>query len=348
MARAPVAPPLTGHVRHVGYVDPTKRRALYEGARLLVQPSFEEGFGMPVLEAMTLGVPVVAANRGSLPEVLGDAGLLVDPEQPADMAEAIQHILDDETFAAGCGARGVARAATFRWDQTARRVYDTYQQAIDSRGRKAALPSMRIGIDARELCGHATGVGRYLGGLLSRMVRPRRPGSRVRALCSRADRDDARLTPVPDSRCGRRGHLVGAGAAPRRHRDRSHRCLVLARLHRAASPGDSDRSSPSTICRSSRTRSGFDSRRHQAPLADEGIRGARIAVMTISQFSKRELIERLGVSAARIHVIPPGIDPGGSRAGGQHARDASCAPQGQTRPRFCSSARSSTAATSPT
>ena len=72
-------PPLKGFVRHLGYVDPAKRRALYEDARLLVQPSFEEGFGMPVLEAMTLGVPVVAANRGSLPEVLGDAGPLVDP-----------------------------------------------------------------------------------------------------------------------------------------------------------------------------------------------------------------------------------------------------------------------------
>jgi alpha-1,3-rhamnosyl/mannosyltransferase len=130
-------PPLKGCVRHLGYVDPAKRRALYENARLLVQPSFEEGFGMPVLEAMTLGVPVVATNRGSLPEVLGDAGPLVDPEQPAAMVDAMTRILNDDNYAADCGARGVARAATFRWDQTARRVYDTYQQAIDSRGRTA-------------------------------------------------------------------------------------------------------------------------------------------------------------------------------------------------------------------
>ncbi len=130
-------PPLKGFVRHLGYVDPAKRRALYENARLLVQPSFEEGFGMPVLEAMTLGVPVVAANRGSLPEVLGDAGPLVDPEQPAVMADAIARILNDDGYAAECGARGVARAASFRWDRTARLVYETYQQAIDSRGRTA-------------------------------------------------------------------------------------------------------------------------------------------------------------------------------------------------------------------
>jgi alpha-1,3-rhamnosyl/mannosyltransferase len=130
-------PPLKGVVRHLGYVDPARRRALFENARLLVQPSFEEGFGMPVLEAMTVGVPIVAARRGSLPEVVGDAGLLVDPDRPADIAEAILKILQDDDFAAGCAARGIARAGQFRWDQTARRVYDTYQQAIDARGQRA-------------------------------------------------------------------------------------------------------------------------------------------------------------------------------------------------------------------
>ena len=75
-------PPLRGVVRHLGYVDADRRRALYEGARLLVLPSLDEGFGLPVLEAMTTGVPVVAANRGALPEVVGDAGPLIDPERP--------------------------------------------------------------------------------------------------------------------------------------------------------------------------------------------------------------------------------------------------------------------------
>jgi glycosyltransferase involved in cell wall biosynthesis len=133
IARAPLA----GRVRHVGYVEPARRRDLYLGARLLVQPSFEEGFGITVLEAMSLGVPVVAARRGSLPEVAGDAALFVDPESPDDVARAMQRMLDDAGFAAGCGARGLARARTYRWDTTARRVYDAYQQAIARRAQRA-------------------------------------------------------------------------------------------------------------------------------------------------------------------------------------------------------------------
>jgi glycosyltransferase involved in cell wall biosynthesis len=126
-------PPLKGVVRHTGYVDHAKRQAMYEGARLLVQPSFEEGFGIPVLEAMSLGVPVVAANRGSLPEVVGDAGPLVDPERPDDIANAIARLLADEAYAATCASRGLARARTFSWERTAHRVYDMWRQAIERR-----------------------------------------------------------------------------------------------------------------------------------------------------------------------------------------------------------------------
>jgi len=128
-------PPLRGHVRHIGYVDAGDRRALYDGARLLVQPSFDEGFGLPVLEAMTLGVPVVAANRGSLPEVLGGAGVLANPDQPADIARAIAQVLNDDRVATACRDAGIARARTFRWEETAHRVYDTYRNAIERRAR---------------------------------------------------------------------------------------------------------------------------------------------------------------------------------------------------------------------
>jgi len=126
-------PPLAGRVRHVGYVDPSNRLELYSGARLLVMPSFDEGFGIPVLEAMTLGVPVVASNRGALPEVLGDAGPLVDPDNPAEMAGAIARLLDDDSYASACAAKGVLRARQFNWTRTARLVYDAYRQAIEDR-----------------------------------------------------------------------------------------------------------------------------------------------------------------------------------------------------------------------
>lgn len=133
-------PPLKGRVRHVGYVETANRQALYEGARLLVQPSFEEGFGLTVLEAMSLGVPVVAARRGSLPEVVGDAGPLVDPDNPDDIANAIAQLLADEGYAAACAGRGLARARAFSWETTAHKVLDVYRQALAhraERGRRA-------------------------------------------------------------------------------------------------------------------------------------------------------------------------------------------------------------------
>ena len=125
--------PLAGRVRHIGYVEPADRQALYAGATMLVMPSFEEGFGISVLEAMTVGVPVVASARGSLPEVLGDAGPLVDPDEPAAIAGAMARLLDDDGYAAACAAKGVLRARQFNWERTARLVYAVYLQAIEAR-----------------------------------------------------------------------------------------------------------------------------------------------------------------------------------------------------------------------
>ena len=125
--------PLHGRVRHLGYVAADRRRALYEDARLLVLPSLDEGFGLPVLEAMATGVPVVAANRGSLPEVVGDAGPLIDPQSPGDLAAAIDKLLHDEAFAASCVEKGLARAREYHWSTTARLVFDVYRAAIEHR-----------------------------------------------------------------------------------------------------------------------------------------------------------------------------------------------------------------------
>jgi glycosyltransferase involved in cell wall biosynthesis len=87
---------------------------------------------------MTLGVPVVAASRGALPEVVGDAGPLVDPDQPDQMAAAIERLLDDEAYAGACASQGPMRAHHFRWDETARRVYQAYQLAIEHRACASA------------------------------------------------------------------------------------------------------------------------------------------------------------------------------------------------------------------
>ena len=125
--------PLAGHVRHLGYVTDQERQALYREASILVLPSREEGFGIPALEAMTLGVPVVASARGALPEVVGDAGLLVDPDDVAGFATAMERLLTDEVLARASSERGVVRARQFNWDMSAARLAEAYRSAIERR-----------------------------------------------------------------------------------------------------------------------------------------------------------------------------------------------------------------------
>ena len=126
-------PPLRGRVRCTGYVDRQRLETLYADARVLVMPSLDEGFGLPVLEAMTMGVPVVASNRGALPEVLGDAGLLVDPTDAVALAAAIGRMLRDDGLAVASAARGVERARAFSWRASARALRDAYRKAVDAR-----------------------------------------------------------------------------------------------------------------------------------------------------------------------------------------------------------------------
>lgn len=123
-------PPLAGRVRHLGYVPPDRRRALYEGAALLVLPSFDEGFGLPVVEAMTVGVPVVASNRGALPEVVGQAGVLVDPDDPAALADAMARVLADAVLARRLVEDGFEEARRFSWTASARALYEACRQAV--------------------------------------------------------------------------------------------------------------------------------------------------------------------------------------------------------------------------
>ena len=129
-------PPLAGHVTILGYVDDARRRALYREARLLVLPSLEEGFGLPVLEAMACGVPVLVSNRGSLPEVVGDAASPIEPTDVAMTAAEIERLLRPE-IAAMAVARGRAQAARYSWDAAAVAVRGAYGAAVAARERRA-------------------------------------------------------------------------------------------------------------------------------------------------------------------------------------------------------------------
>lgn len=126
-------PPLADHARHLGYVNDADREALYAGARVLVLPSLDEGFGLTALEAMSAGVPVVASNRGSLPEVVGNAGTLVDPADIEGLAAAIERTVFDTDVAAHAGAAGLARARGFRWDASVITLRRAYSDALRRR-----------------------------------------------------------------------------------------------------------------------------------------------------------------------------------------------------------------------
>jgi glycosyltransferase involved in cell wall biosynthesis len=105
--------------RLLGRVSEDELRALYAGASAFAYPSLYEGFGLPILEAMAAGAPVVTSNLSSLPEVAGDAALLVDPTDPTAIGAALTRLLHDPALAEDLRTRGRARAATFSWERTA-------------------------------------------------------------------------------------------------------------------------------------------------------------------------------------------------------------------------------------
>ena len=110
---------LLDRVRFCGSVPDADLPNLYRAAEMLVYPSLYEGFGLPALEAMACGTPVVASNTTSLPEVVGEAGLLVDPESVPDIAQAMMRVLGDAGLAARLSAAGLARAQQFSWRRCA-------------------------------------------------------------------------------------------------------------------------------------------------------------------------------------------------------------------------------------
>ncbi len=106
--------------------------AIYNGAVALVLPSHYEGFGLTALEAMACGTPPVASKRSSIPEVVGEAGLLVDPDQPAELADALRRVITDTALRERLRAEGLARAAQFTWRKTAEVVLQVYRILLAS------------------------------------------------------------------------------------------------------------------------------------------------------------------------------------------------------------------------
>jgi len=126
--------PHRDRIRLTGWVDEQARAALLRDATVLAYPSLYEGFGLPPLEAMSVGVPVVSTTVGSIPEVLGDAADLVAPGDPAAFAAALDRVLTDESHRADLVGRGQERAARYSWDAFADGLIDLYRRAASASG----------------------------------------------------------------------------------------------------------------------------------------------------------------------------------------------------------------------
>lgn len=119
-----------GDVRFPGWLSRADVEGLWRACTAHVFPSFYEGFGLPVLEAMARGVPGACSDRASMPEVAGGAALLFDPSDPAAIATAIERLLCDDELRARLRAEGLARAAQFSWERTARETARSYERAL--------------------------------------------------------------------------------------------------------------------------------------------------------------------------------------------------------------------------
>ena len=120
---------VAGDIVFTGYVAEEHLNALYSGATCFVYPSYFEGFGLPILEAMKCGAPVVAGNRTSIPEVAGEAAILFDPFDTGSLVEALQLLLSDAEYRARLSAKGLQRASAFSWKTTARLTLEVYERA---------------------------------------------------------------------------------------------------------------------------------------------------------------------------------------------------------------------------
>ena len=122
-----------GRIRFLGHVPDADLPLLYSGAAAFVFPSLYEGFGLPPLEAMASGVPILVADRAALPEVAGDCAVLLDPERPDQTARSIERLLEDDALQMDMARRGLERAASFTWEACARGTLEVYRTILRSR-----------------------------------------------------------------------------------------------------------------------------------------------------------------------------------------------------------------------
>ena len=130
LSRMPQDLGLTEKVHFAGYIPDEDLPAIYSGADLSVFPSLYEGFGLPPLEAMACGTPVVCSDAGSLPEVVGDAAITVDPYDVEGLAEAMRRVLADRDLAEDLRSRGLERARMFSWEKAARETMEVYREVL--------------------------------------------------------------------------------------------------------------------------------------------------------------------------------------------------------------------------
>jgi glycosyltransferase involved in cell wall biosynthesis len=117
-------------IQLAGYVSQSELEALYSRASIFALPSLDEGFGIPVLEAMAHGVPVVTSNRSALVELAGDAALLVDPYAVEDLECALDRLINDPDLRARLSDLGRSRAKRYTWDRAAEATYSIYQELV--------------------------------------------------------------------------------------------------------------------------------------------------------------------------------------------------------------------------
>jgi glycosyltransferase involved in cell wall biosynthesis len=131
-------------VRFMGFVPIEVLRIFYDAAKIFVFPSLYEGFGLPPLEAMAHGTPVVTSNTSSLPEVVGNAAVLVNPENVFEIMRALHRMLLDQSLRDKLKARGYEQAKRFSWDGSARQILRVYHEVADKQPVKTKLVDKRV------------------------------------------------------------------------------------------------------------------------------------------------------------------------------------------------------------